>query len=583
MSDNLVPDTLNLEESAALAINCLTRNVDLALNCTPYFAASLIDEPPALIHHYYWDYCCGTGQAVDALILARHMTGSTFNADVDEKLKNRVLSFIGDKGLCWIPKTPYREEKRSYSLRPEPPIAEFWGQRGGLMALLTWYQETRDSCLKKHIDGIIKGLWDIAIKKDEYCYYPLPIDKPPWEFDEFLYKPSGWETQEEPVGTAAMCACAVVIRPIVQYLETGSQNEIALRLCEGLSNYVVYKANYFGEDGSFRHHFHSRTATAASILKYGLYVNRMDLVEWARKVYGYARSIGTSFGWFPEFVGMEAGETCGITDMIDMAIMFAEAGWDEYWDHAERYGMNHLIESQFVNTEWLKKLPKQSKEETDRFSSDVDKRKYLRENVPDIMRGGFSGGSASNDIVDVRRGHWWMGCCNAHGVHGLYLLWHHAVQERKEGVFINLIFNRTTPWVDVKSYLPFEGKVTVKIKNAPVLFIRVPGLVQRNEVKVNGAGKEWMWVGRYVRITNLKPNDQVTVSYPIVEQEEVVKVLSSPLRLNDEYKVRWRGNTVVSIEPPGKIGPLYQRAHLIKEKAPLVKYTYHTPSQVIDW
>ena len=445
------------------------------------------------------------------------------------------------------------------------------------MALLTWYQETRDSCLKKHIDGIIKGLWDIAIKEGEYCYYPLPKDKPLWEFDEFLYKPSGWETQEEPVGTAAMCAGSVVIRPIVQYLETGTQNEIALRLCEGLSNYVVYRANYFGEDGSFRHHFHSRTATAASILKYGLYVNRMDLVEWARKIYGYARSVGTSFGWFPEFVGMEAGETCGITDMIDMAIMFAEAGWDEYWDHAERYGMNHLIESQFVNTEWLKKLPKQSKEDTDRFSSDVDKRKYLRENVPDIMRGGFSGGSVSNDIVDVRRGHWWMGCCNAHGVHGLYLLWHHAVQEKKEGVFINLIFNRTTPWVDVKSYLPFEGKVTVKIKNAPVLFIRVPGFVQRNEVKVNGAGKEWMWVGRYVRITNLKPNDQVTVSYPIVEQEEVVKVL------NDEYKVRWRGNTVVSIESPGRMSPLYQRAHLIKEKAPLVKYTYHTPSQVIDW
>lgn len=573
----MMTNTLNLEERAALAINCLTRNVDPNLNYTQYFDGNFHFEPPALIHHYYWDHCDGTARVVDALILARHMTGSTFNVDIDEKLKNLMLSFVGDKGLYWIPKTPYIEKGLPVPGRPAPPIADFWSQKSCLIALLTWYQETRDIRLKQLIDDLIKGLWDIAVKKDEYCYYPPPVDRPRKNLDELLYKPSGWETQEEPVGTGAMCVSSFVVRPIVQYLEAGNQNEIALRLCEGLSNYVVYRSNDFGKDGSFQGHFHSRAATAASVLKYGLYVNRMNLVEWARKVYEYARSIGTSFGWFPEFVGMEAGETCCIADMIDMAIMLAEAGWDEYWDHAERYGRNHLIESQFVNTECIKKIPKRSKEETERFFSSLDKRKYTRKDVPEIVRGGFSGGSAPNDIVDVRRGSWMMGCCNASGVHGLYLLWHHAVQKKEDGVFVNLLFNQATPWVDVESYLPFEGKITVRIHKAAPLFIRVPKWVQREKVNVAGAGKEWMWVGTYIRISNLKPNDQVTVSYPMVEQEEVVRVL------HDEYKVRWRGNTVVSIEPPGKIGPLYQRAHLKKEKAPLTKYAYHAASKEINW
>ncbi len=576
MSDSQIPDTLNLEKRAALSVNCLTRNVDPDLDYAQYFDGLFQFEPPVLIHHKYWDHCDGTGRAVDALILARHMTGSTLNVEIDQKLRNLVFSYIGRKGLCWVPKARYME-KESTPGRPEPPVVEFWGQRGCLMALVTWYQKERDDRLRQVIDDLINGLWDIAVKKDDYCYYPLPAKGPRKNLDELFYEPGAWKTQNDPAGTGAMVAASVIIRPIVQYLELEGESEVALRLCEGLSNYVVYCSRDFGEEGSFDGHFHSRVSTAAGILKYGLYANRMDLVEWARKIYQYACNLGTSFGWFPELVGMQASETCCITDMIDMAIMLAKAGWDEYWDHAERYGRNHLIESQFTAMEWIKKLPKRSKEETDHFLGSLDKRRYTREHVPDILQGGFSGGSAPNDIVDIRRGHWMMGCCNAHGVHGLYLLWHHAVQKKEKGVFINLLFNRATPWVDIESYLPFEGKIMVKIHKAVPLFIRVPKWVQRGKVNVAGAGKEWMWVGRYIRISNLKPNDQVTVSYPMVEKEEVARVL------HDEYKVHWRGNTVVSIEPQGKTGPLYQRALLKKEKAPLTKYAYHAASKEINW
>ena len=167
MPEHLAPDTLNLEEKACLAIHNLTRNVDPKHRYTPYFDALFQFDPPALNHHYYWDHCDGTGRAVDALVLARHMTGSQDNLHIDQKLKDLVLSYIGSKGLCWIPKTPYRVQSRP-AWRPEPPLAEFWGQRSCLTALLSWHQQNNDRTLRGHIDNLIDGLWDIAVKKDFY-------------------------------------------------------------------------------------------------------------------------------------------------------------------------------------------------------------------------------------------------------------------------------------------------------------------------------------------------------------------------------------------------------------------------------
>ncbi len=592
-----------LEERARLAINCLSRNVDPGLGNAPYFEGSFVMDPPALFHHPYWDWSDCVGRTVAALVLARHMTGSELNAEVDEKLETLMLSFLGEKGLSWIPKSPYVDpvHKGKFAGRPEPPVAEFWGQRAYLMGLLTLYQRTHEERYRKHLDNLINGLWEIAIKKDGYCYYPQPPAGPQNNIEELIYTPAGWQSSEEPIGTGVMCSCGVILRPIVQYLMTGVRNETALKLCEGMSAYVVERANDFGPDGAFQGHFHSRVGTAAAILRYGLYADRPEFVEWAEAVYKYARTIGTSFEWFPEYVGKLGCETCCVTDMIDLAIMLAEAGRDECWDHAEAYGRNHLVESQFVDMEWMKRTPRFSQEKIHAMFENMDKRQYTRENVPEMLRGGFSGRSAPNDIVDPRLRHWRFGgawmmtCCNAHGTHGLYLLWHHAVRQREEGIFVNLLFDRATLWADVRSGLPFEGKVVVTVHNACTLHIRIPAWAPREEVRVDSAGKEWAWRGNYIKIPNLSQNDAVTVSFPLPEREETVHVAglgrtkawdASPSAweyLEDTYKIRWRGNTVVSIDPPGSAGPLYQRTVLKSQEEPSAPRAPHAPVQEIDW
>ena len=183
-----------------------------------------------------------------------------------------------------------------------------------------------------------------------------------------------------------------------------------------------------------------------------------------------------------------------------------------------------------------------------------------------------------------------MTCRNAHGAHGLYLLWHHAVTKRDQDVFVNMLFDRATPWANVHSSLPLEGKVVVRVHTACTLHIRIPGWAPREHVNVDSGGKDW--AGSYVRIPNSTQNDAVAVSLPLPERDQTVQIAgmgrtkawdssdSAWERLEDTYQVRWRGNAVLSISPLGNAGPLYQRT---QEASSAPAAALHAPAQEIDW
>ena len=61
---------------------------------------------------------------------------------------------------------------------------------------------------------------------------------------------------------------------------------------------------------------------------------------------------------------------------------------------------------------------------------------------------------------------WWTMCCNANAPVGLYEAWNSIVEYNQGLVQVNLLLNRASPWVDIDSYLPYEGKVGFKIKTA---------------------------------------------------------------------------------------------------------------------
>lgn len=83
--------------------------------------------------------------------------------------------------------------------------------------------------------------------------------------------------------------------------------------------------------------------------------------------------------------------------------------------------------------------------------------------------------------------------------------------------------------------------------------------------------------GRYAKLGSMKPSQEVVMTFPISERTQDIVVDKKP------YRVIIKGNTVVSIDPPGKVGPLYQRAHYRENHARWDKVQMFAPDKELLW
>jgi len=167
---------------------------------------------------------------------------------------------------------------------------------------------------------------------------------------------------------------------------------------------------------------------------------------------------------------------------------------------------------------------------------------------------------------------------------GLFYAWDASVRYDNGAARINLLFNRASPWLDMDSYLPYQGKVVIRNKSASELFIRIPLWVDDARVicKKDGNTVEPVgWNGRYVRLQDLEPNDQVTVEFPMEERTETWTLWNQfgrpPEAPNPQaFSCLFRGNNLIRITPPLLDGsPLYQ-------KDPQVYRTDVVPTKMVD-
>jgi len=147
---------------------------------------------------------------------------------------------------------------------------------------------------------------------------------------------------------------------------------------------------------------------------------------------------------------------------------------------------------------------------------------------------------------------------------------------------VNLSLNRKTKWVEVLSYRPYQGKVMVRIHDAPVVPIRIPDWVNRQKVnvKINGVDHDVEWRRSYVRINNLCGGDEVVVTYSLRRITVREKILSFK---NEEFSVTWRGDIVIDIKLPRQNYPLYQRSNLDSDSVPMKEIKLYSPLKEIRW
>ncbi len=542
----IAADTLDLADHAKLALNYLKGNMDLrglgrykgapgavfpVVTGQPYHNVILNADHP-LMEHVVGDDVASIGMG--AIIQARSMLGIEEYLEEENILKALMMGFIQPNGAIV-----------GHGTHPAYALDSF----------ITWYAISEDEAIKDMIERDIEALQG---SNDHY-----------------------------------------LIDPIARWYEITESNSARV-LASRLTNRFVNESSQVQSDGSFiptpqgeippgyepgwdpNGHVESKIRPAAGVLRFAIATGNRELIQWCKNVFDYVESYSGGIGWYPEslffsgYSGVSGCETCCIRSMLLMGTLLGKGGYPEYWNNVERAARNHLVESQLQDTSWI----------NSRHPSPAETPRMTYRGVPERVLGGFAGWSDPNDWVGKRMSRKGsqviMHCCIS-GAEALYIVWHNIVTQDENGVSVNLLLNRDSRWVRVNSYMPYEGKVELFVHDAPVLSVRVPDWVRKDDVSVvvddrpvgMSAGK---WQAGYVRLTGLESNQKVTIAFP---QREIVEEKSFAGRT---YTLTWRGDTVVSITPSGTISPTYQREKMQHGKsAPMKRAVYHVPNKEVPW
>jgi hypothetical protein len=603
--EDSVPDTLDIAERAGLGVHLLTSITDPHADDEIYWLVDFSRNPPVMLHDFN-DWVTNCEGLMEALPLLRQATGSSLNDQVDRAWMTSLLRSIGPDGLVYL---PMKGRPWSRINAPVTYLQPVWAVSGRklnignssiaqiatpvtcermISAMTIYYLRDGNPMWKLAIERMIQRLSSFAVAQEDYAWMPAGSVEPNARYG------SG----PMPVGFMAEETSARLIQGLAQYYKVTGY-EPARELAARLTRYIRYHAQYYQPDGPplvgpderewFKAynianvlnggHGHAHGVGLVSILEYAAVIDDKDTLAFVRSSYEWMRANGCSqVGFFPE-IFVPAYDRCEadtIADMITMALKLSVAGAGDYWDDADRWARNHFAESQMTDAAWVHRLAEHSPAKAVAPNETAD-------HVAERNVGAFAGWSTGNDWVVQSPMHTYsiQHCCSGNSCRTLYYLWQHMLSFDKGLLHVNLLLNRASQWCDVHSYIPYEGRVDLKLKtNCEHTLVRLPEWISNGShdvaCEVNGKQRRVQWQGRYIDGGRGGAGDTMTMRFPIGEQ-----VVHATIG-NVEYKLEIRGNTVISIDPPGRNGPLYERAYY-RQPVRWRKVDRFVPQQTISW
>jgi len=278
-------------------------------------------------------------------------------------------------------------------------------------------------------------------------------------------------------------------------------------------------------------------------------------------------------GFFPEWNNGATAEACEIADMIGVALRLSQAGIGDYWDDVDRYVRNQFAESQLLRADWINRHA----EGLERGPV-PDAPAALTDQVAERNIGAFAGWASVNDFCPNATAIL-MHCCLGNAARTLYYVWKSILEYANGALRVNLLLNRASRWADVDSYIPYEGRVDIKLKTDCKLEVRIPEWVQPEQTvcTVNGSLRRLSFQGRYAQAGDVHLRDVVAITFPIFE-----RTVKATIGAGD-YTLVLKGNEVVAIDPPGKLCPLYLRPHYRENRVRWVRRERFAPAEEINW
>jgi hypothetical protein len=499
------PRTFAVETYVGRTYNYLDNMVDK--DGLPYF--DIFWTEPAEAAHDWPDFGDVMSRQLQGAIMARHLTGREAR---NEKLwLRKILSYLDPTtGLLVRPATNFSKHE-----------ARQGDQALTLFALVTAYADTKDPALRRAICKMVDHL------------------------------PSTYDPREPPSGfiVKSLMAC-------VRELEY----KPALDQAKSVVESVFGGPSVFTPDNTFRQggHMHSNLRTLVGAADYALYVKDPVLFSRVDALYRHMRGRTTRFGFMAEVVDRPGDviscETCTLMDYMGIAVTLANNGHPEYWGDVERLLRNHLVESQVADVAWLTPGDR------------PDTAQFTWRDVGARMVGGYAGWSSPTHILAARETMvWWGGpelkgktrafqnCCGGSGTHALFIAWKNAARFLHGTLSVNLHIDKLLPQAEIRCHQPYKGLLTISLKQACKVRVRIPEFVAAAEIKAqsNRGPIQATPLGNYLELGDRQAGETIEASYPLPVRDEETTIGNPGFR-QYRYRVTWKGDTVVRMTPLGE-------------------------------
>lgn len=530
-----------LQAAASSALSCLIARLDPQLGARPYFWIDIRENPPGA-HHSYWDSTDIAGRFVDGFILGRMITNRGDHRHEEEQLRAHFFEQQGSPdGLFWNWEDvqPSNAEMSKYA--PDAGAltgqrhVDMFCQRSPLLAM-TSMLAMGDESIVPRIVQMIGGLRSIAQQ-----------DGDEWRFPTYRWAPvvrTAW-VQGESVPERWLGYRYALLTGLARYVQL-SGDPSATELALGLARYYMRHGDV-PHDGRYAANTHSGGVlpVAVGIARLGIWASDTEMIDWSRRVLDWTLQNTPEFGFLFDGLGLDGFfsstcETCGLADLVHLALLLTEAGVGDYWDTIEHVVRNQLVENQLKDAAQLRAL----------FPG-------IEDPVLAMMHGGFECAAYPNRLLNYTGVE---GCCIGGGLRALYLAWRAAVTESDGQSSVNMGLSRLTPFVEVIGHEPWRGRIDVRAHAPRCVRVRLPGGVASHQaaLQVDGRVVAGTWEGRYAVFDRLDTGQTVSLIYPISE-------FARDYRIGDaEYVGSWRGNTMLEISPRAGGYTIYDRRGLLQ-------------------
>ncbi len=555
------PDDLNLSEMARAALNYLRGNPDPARNYECKFSLGPLGIPCHVPHlpanAYGFDPISlgDTDSRMDAVFGAlRAMCGENEADPVRDGLRARIVGYRRADHMSWVNPAAFVGEQH---VVPGEWL-NTWTSAKRMYALVEEYQRCGDSGLAEEARHVLWGLRALASFDGDAAWYPG--GPAPWKDGEWL--DVGWAKDH--------CRnYPWIVEPCVRYWEcTGDGEGLALAraFAEGFLRGLQRNQGDHRIDpdtGAFRGHVHLHTHAVWGVAHLGARLAEPRYLDWARRAYEFVKANGTDHGWYPEFVPQKEYRTeiCVVGDMVSIAAWLARGGEPAYWDDVERAVRNQLRQSQFSLTPAFVDLFR--KVHADKSPAAVEQALgELRR-----LEGGFVAQSTFDDWVGYpdnpklgtpgmyANGIHMMGCCPPEGMRALWEAWCGTVEERPDGLYVNLAFSRDHAAARVTAFRPEDGGLAVEAHKPGDYFLRPPAWAEPASITLQRSGQTVAldWGGpanAYLVCRSVQPGERMTVRWAVPHFLQTFAPRSVPGR-SESLTVEWLGNTVLGVAPRG--------------------------------